>query len=130
MGGRPVVYCQVSNNIYTYVYRPINDWDVALAILTLPHYLTRIGAVTFFCTSPIPRCTVLSIDQDTGKKDDWASAGPLDVLRTYHSVLGTTQQRREGYFSISALPLQSGTVRVGDPVVVLETIKRAFGRVF
>ncbi|KAF7728814.1 hypothetical protein EC973_005440 [Apophysomyces ossiformis] len=81
--------------------------------------VARIGEVTFYVIRPIARCTVPSIDQDSGKKDGWGKAGVLDYLKLKRRFVETPT---EGSFCVDVVPLTTGTIRIGDKVEVLERI--------
>lgn len=70
----------------------------------------RIGEVEFACVKPCERCVVTTTDQRTGAR----GAEPLRTLATFrrgeHGVL----------FGVNLTPLGTGTLRVGDPVTVLD----------
>jgi len=53
------------------------------------------------------------IDQTTGAVD---KSGPLEVLRQYRAPQGPTHAR----FGQLLIPLQTGTVKLGDTVTVLD----------
>ncbi|ORX51992.1 hypothetical protein DM01DRAFT_1336982 [Hesseltinella vesiculosa] len=79
--------------------------------------VVKIGEVTFYITEPVSRCPMPGIDQDTGVKDTWGGPTP-HLLKTRHFAERTDR----GYFCIHALPLNKGTIHVGDSVQVLERI--------
>ncbi|KAG0175426.1 hypothetical protein DFQ28_000047 [Apophysomyces sp. BC1034] len=81
--------------------------------------VAKIGEVTFYVIRPIARCTVPSINQDTGKKDPWGKAGVLDYLKLKRRFVETPS---DGSFCVDVVPLTTGTIRVGDTVEVLERI--------
>lgn len=69
----------------------------------------QIGNVKFYVSHPCKRCVFTTIDQETGKK----AAEPLKTLATY---------RREGsdvIFGVNTLALSTGTISVGDNLVLL-----------
>jgi len=61
---------------------------------------------------------VTGIDQDTGELD---KLGPLEILRGYRAPRGPTH----AMFGQLMLPLQPGTIRVGDKVQVLDRKKKS-----
>ena len=69
-----------------------------------------IGSVRLRLASPCVRCTVITLDQDTG-----APTPRKEPLRT----LGLMHRDDEGHitFGWNAVPETLGTIRVGDPVV-------------
>ncbi len=68
-----------------------------------------VGNVRFALVKPCSRCTVITIDQSTGE----SNPEPLRALETF--------RRRNGKvtFGQNAIALNTGVVRVGDPVRVL-----------
>ncbi|TAL39546.1 MAG: MOSC domain-containing protein [Alphaproteobacteria bacterium] len=76
----------------------------------------RIGAVTLDIVKPCTRCVVTTTDQQTGAKD---GNEPLNTLKTFRLL------RQPGLtgvvFGQNAVPVVTGTVKVGDAVEVLET---------
>lgn len=73
----------------------------------------RIGSVEFDGVENCSRCVFTTIDPDTGEKHP-----DLEPLRT----LGSYRRRPEGgvYFGQNLIPRSEGTVRVGDPIEVIE----------
>lgn len=72
----------------------------------------RIGAIDFDVVKPCTRCVFTTVDPARGAFD--ASGEPLKTLKTYRrSPKGIT-------FGQNLIARGRGTVRVGDPVVVLE----------
>lgn len=72
----------------------------------------RVGEVEFEGVKPCSRCVFTTIDPDTGEKDP-----ELEPLRT----LGTYRRRDNAvFFGRNLIPRRTGTLRVGDPVEVLE----------
>ena len=70
----------------------------------------EVGTVRFQLVKPSSRCVIPSIDPETGIKQP--------------EVFKTLQQQRKGedgqvYFGHNLLPLNSGQIRVGDPVQVI-----------
>ncbi|KAI9317965.1 MOSC N-terminal beta barrel domain-containing protein [Dichotomocladium elegans] len=81
--------------------------------------VVQIGEVTFYVMRPIARCPMPGFDQDTGIKDNWGVSGVLEYLKIKRNLSADPKQ---GYFCVDAAPLTKGTIRVGDPVKVLERI--------
>jgi uncharacterized protein len=76
----------------------------------------RIGAVTLDIVKPCTRCVVTTTHQQTGAKE---GNEPLNTLKTFRllrspSLTGVV-------FGQNAVPVVTGTVKVGDTVKVLET---------
>jgi uncharacterized protein len=69
----------------------------------------RIGAIDFDLVKPCARCAVPTIDQQTAI----AGKEPSRTLATYRKRNGKI------YFGQNAIHATSGTLRVGDPVIVL-----------
>jgi uncharacterized protein YcbX len=73
----------------------------------------RIGGVEFEAPKPCDRCVMVTIDPDDGVPD--ADREPLRTLAGY---------RRDAaggiFFGVNLIPRGTGTLRVGDPVEVLE----------
>jgi uncharacterized protein YcbX len=67
--------------------------------------------------------SVPSINQDTGKKDEWDGKGPTDYLKLRRSFADSP---KDGVFCCDVVPLTSGTIRVGDKVEVLERIPEQY----
>ncbi|WP_315807625.1 MOSC domain-containing protein [Pseudomonas sp. C9-3] len=72
----------------------------------------RIGDVTFKVAKPCARCILTTIDPHTGERD--AAREPLATLLGYRNVNG------EALFGENLIALNSGTLRVGMEVEVLE----------
>jgi uncharacterized protein YcbX len=73
----------------------------------------RIGAATFRVVKPCDRCIVTTTDQTTGARGA-AGGEPLRTLARF---------RRRGdkvFFAQNLIPDATGTIRVGDPVEVLD----------
>lgn len=71
----------------------------------------RIGAVEFDVVKPCVRCVFTTVDTERGERDP--SGEPLRTLLTYRRTpKGVT-------FGQNLIPRGTGTLRVGDPVVVL-----------
>lgn len=72
----------------------------------------RVGAVGLRLVKPCSRCAITTVDPDLGVRD---GAEPLQTLGTY--------RRRDGkvWFGQNLIPDGAGEIRLGDPVVVLET---------
>jgi uncharacterized protein len=70
----------------------------------------RIGDLTFRVVKPCARCSVVTVDQRTGR----AGREPTRTLSTY--------RRRDGkvYFGQNLIPDAGGVIRVGDEVTVLD----------
>ncbi|KAI9494959.1 hypothetical protein BDB00DRAFT_816451 [Zychaea mexicana] len=81
--------------------------------------VAKIGEVTFYIMRPTARCPVPGIDQDTGVKDDWGCV--TDYLKKKRNI-PDKPGRNNGCFCVDAAPLTAGTIRVGDPIQVLERI--------
>jgi hypothetical protein len=73
-----------------------------------------IGDQLFATAAACPRCKQTCVDPETGK----VGPEPLATLKTFRACI---DQCPEVYFGITATPLgRSGTVRLGDPVRILE----------
>lgn len=72
----------------------------------------RIGAVTFRLVKPCTRCTVTTIDQDTGVAD---GPEPLRTLAGYRAWQGGVR------FGVNAIAEGEGVVRIGDAAVIVES---------
>lgn len=72
----------------------------------------RIGDVTFKVAKPCSRCILTTIDPHTGERD--ATREPLATLLGYRNVNG------EAMFGQNLIALNSGALRVGMDVEVLE----------
>jgi uncharacterized protein YcbX len=73
----------------------------------------RVGEVTFRVVKPCDRCIVTTTDQRTGERGA-AGGEPLRALATF---------RRRGsqvFFGQNLIPDGTGTIRIGDPVEVLD----------
>ena len=82
---------------------------------TLPYeedtwYQFRIGGHHFYGVKPCARCVLTTIDPQTGQK----GKEPLRTLATYRSL------NNKIYFGQNAIPASLGTLRVGQPVEVVE----------
>ena len=75
----------------------------------------RVGPVMFYAPKPTARCLVTTTDQDTAVR----GAEPLRTLGTYRKA------GNKVLFGQNLIGLSTGTVRVGDPVQVLESKKPA-----
>ncbi|CAO0803323.1 unnamed protein product [Mucor circinelloides] len=85
--------------------------------------VAKIGEVTVYIIQPIARCTVPSINQDTGEKDAWDGKGPTDYLKLRRKF---ADEPTEGQFCCDVVPLTSGKIRVGDKIQVLERIPEEY----
>lgn len=76
----------------------------------------EIGDVSFRVVKPCPRCLITTIDQDSGRAP--SGREPLTTLSRF--------RRREGgiMFGQNLIPRGSGTLRIGDPVKIVETRQR------
>ncbi|HEB67953.1 MAG TPA: MOSC domain-containing protein, partial [Gammaproteobacteria bacterium] len=72
----------------------------------------RIGEVEFEGVKNCSRCVFTTIDPETGTKS--ADGEPLKTLGTYRLGEGGI------YFGQNLIPRSGGTLRVGDPVEILE----------
>lgn len=70
----------------------------------------RAGTVDFHVVKPCARCVVTTTDPETGAR----GREPLHTLATYRRKNGKV------YFGQNLIPGGSGTIRVGDPVTVLD----------
>lgn len=70
----------------------------------------RIGEVTFRAVKPSARCVVTTTDQRTAER----GKEPLRSLARHHRVGG------KAVFGKNLIPEHTGTVRVGDPVEILD----------
>ncbi|WBB88930.1 MOSC N-terminal beta barrel domain-containing protein [Verrucosispora sp. WMMC514] len=66
----------------------------------------RIGAVRFRAAGPSARCLVITTDQETGVR----GREPLRTLARHRNI------DRKLLFGLNLVPLESGRVRLGDPV--------------
>ncbi|GAB2550155.1 MOSC domain-containing protein [Rufibacter soli] len=71
----------------------------------------KIGNVLFYGAKPCGRCNVTTINQNTAQ----AGQEPLKTLSEYR------KQGNKVMFGMNLLGLSTGTVSVGDPIVVMET---------
>ena len=73
----------------------------------------RVGEVAFRVVKPCSRCAITTVDPDQGVRD---GVEPLQALATY--------RRRDGkvWFGQNTIPDNTGEIRVGDPVEVVETV--------
>ncbi|KAI8639705.1 hypothetical protein BD408DRAFT_420955 [Parasitella parasitica] len=85
--------------------------------------VAKVGEVTVYIIQPIARCTVPSIDQDTGVKDDWDGKGPTDYLKLRRQF---SDEPSQGQFCCDVVPLTSGKICVGDKIQILERIPEEF----
>jgi uncharacterized protein YcbX len=72
----------------------------------------RIGAVRFSISGPCDRCVVTTRDPDTGEQ--MAHQEPLRTLATFHKAASGGV-----IFGQNLIPLETGTIHVGDTVEVL-----------
>ncbi|MGM0575195.1 MAG: MOSC domain-containing protein [Myxococcota bacterium] len=72
----------------------------------------RVGDITFEVAKPCARCVLTTVDQASGEPD---GREPLRTLATYRTAEGGVM------FGQNLLHRGLGTLRVGDPVTVLET---------
>ncbi|KAI7865189.1 MOSC N-terminal beta barrel domain-containing protein [Spinellus fusiger] len=106
---------------------PLNRFRNNLSISsTLPWeedawLVVRVGEVVFYMMRPIARCPMPSIDQDTGIRDAWGSNGVTDHLLVTRQF---KEKSGNGFFCHDAIPLTSGTIRIGNRVEVLERIPK------
>ena len=70
----------------------------------------KIGEITFAVVKPCDRCAVITIDQTTGKR----GAEPLKTLASFR------RHDKRIFFGQNLIPLNEGTIKVGDLVEVLE----------
>jgi uncharacterized protein YcbX len=70
----------------------------------------RAGEALLRIEQPVPRCAVTTLDPDTGRRD----FPTLHVIKGYRGVSSKGQLE----FGVYADVLESGTVRVGDPLEV------------
>ena len=70
----------------------------------------RVGAITFHVVKPCSRCVLPTVDQNTGIKGE----EPLRTLSTYRT------RDNEVYFGQNLIAANTGIVRVGDRVEVVE----------
>ena len=75
--------------------------------------VVQAGAVTFDLVKPCARCAVITTDQRSGEKPDGAT--PLTVLAT-----SRTLPPFGAIFGQNAVHRATGTLRLGDPLTVLE----------
>jgi uncharacterized protein YcbX len=76
----------------------------------------RVGDIELDLVKPCPRCTVTTVDQETGKV---AGEEPLAALRLFRM---SNDRRVPGVlFGWNSIPRRCGTVRVGDAVEVAES---------
>jgi hypothetical protein len=69
-----------------------------------------IGSVVFRNAGPCARCTVTTVDQDTGHR----GTEPLRTLATYR------QEKRGVMFGVNLVPEGPGQLAAGDPVEILD----------
>ncbi|KAI9481341.1 MAG: MOSC N-terminal beta barrel domain-containing protein [Benjaminiella poitrasii] len=85
--------------------------------------VAKVGEVTVYIVQPIARCTVPSINQDTGIKDAWDGKGPTDYLKMRRQF---SDEPNMGQFCCDVIPLTSGKIRVGDKIEILEYIPEKY----
>lgn len=81
-----------------------------------------VGAVTLRNAKPCDRCVVTTIDQATAVR----GPEPLRTLSSFRGVFeerttldGRTSQQKKVLFGVNLVPLSTGLLRVGDPVVIV-----------
>ncbi|HEY9867512.1 MAG TPA: MOSC domain-containing protein, partial [Candidatus Obscuribacterales bacterium] len=72
-----------------------------------------IGEIYFDLVKPCSRCIVTTTDQESGERNPLKE--PLKTLATFR------QQPRGVMFGVNIIPRNTGTIRVGDIVEVMET---------
>ncbi|KAI7902154.1 MOSC N-terminal beta barrel domain-containing protein [Cokeromyces recurvatus] len=85
--------------------------------------VAKVGEVTAYIVQPIARCTVPSINQDTGIKDAWDGKGPTDYLKIRRQF---ADEPNMGQFCCDVIPLTAGKIRVGDKIEILEHIPEKY----
>jgi hypothetical protein len=70
----------------------------------------KIGGVKFSVAKPCIRCTIPSVNQETGAKGE----EPLKTLSTYRA------ENNKIYFGQNLIQEETGTVKVGDEIEILE----------
>jgi uncharacterized protein YcbX len=70
----------------------------------------KIGGIMLRLAKSCSRCVTTTVDQETGIQ----GKEPLATLSQYRKVDG------EVYFGQNAIPENSGTLRIGDPVEIIE----------
>jgi uncharacterized protein YcbX len=73
----------------------------------------RIGGLSFRVVKPCSRCVIITQDPDTGVRRD--ANEPLATLRSFHAA-----SSGEIMFGQNVIPDGAGTIRIGDPVEILE----------
>ena len=77
----------------------------------------RVGEATFRVVKPCARCSVTTVDQDTGERPSGEHGSePLQTLNTFRRDAETGKV----YFGWNLIPETTGRVAVGEPVEVLE----------
>lgn len=74
----------------------------------------RVGEAEIELIKPCGRCVITTVDQETGVK----GRQPLATLARYRAR--EFEGQRQAMFGQNAIPRVTGTLRVGDPVEVLE----------
>ncbi|KAI8389341.1 MOSC N-terminal beta barrel domain-containing protein [Blakeslea trispora] len=85
--------------------------------------VAKVGEVTMYIMQPLGRCSVPSIDQDTGDRRVWDGKGPIDFLKMTRKF---AEEPNDGQFCCDVVPLTTGIIRVGDRVEVLERIPEKY----
>ena len=68
-----------------------------------------VGEVRFAVAKPCARCTMITVDQQTGQK----GPEPIRTLTTYRKF------DKQVFFGQNLVPLNRGKIRLGDPVTVV-----------
>lgn len=93
------------------VFRPNLVVDAAEAFIEDGWRQIRIGEVIFDMVKRCSRCSLTTVDQDTGEMN--ASQEPLKTLATYRKGEGGV------YFGVNLIPRNGGSIRVGDRLEVI-----------
>lgn len=97
---------------------PMNRFRPSVVVEGLGPYgedsmrLLRIGGTVIEAVKPCARCLVTTTDQDTGER----GREPLRTLASYRT------RDRGIQFGVNCVPRTTGTLAVGDPVEILETL--------
>lgn len=70
----------------------------------------KIGELDFQIVKPCARCVLTTVDQESGEK----GKEPLKTLSSYRTLNGKV------YFGQNMVALQSGKIKIGDPIVFLK----------
>lgn len=70
----------------------------------------KIGDLDFQIVKPCARCVLTTVDQETGEK----GKEPLKTLSSYRTLNGKV------YFGQNMVVLQSGKIKIGDPIVSIK----------